>query len=163
MPDDLWFPSRESLDLIAAVFPSGPFTTNSPDSPLQLLVRDEALLDSALATVRQPYYPTVVDKAGALLRSMAKNHPFVDGNKRMAFAATLLFLWANGYVFAADEDQASDLVLEVASQQMGWEDVSARLSGFVVTAESANQSSHSDRVARQLALIPELMESLRGE
>jgi death-on-curing protein len=145
------------------VLPAGPFVGDVRDEPFQLLVRDEALLDSALATARQPYYPTVVDKAGALLRSMVKNHPFIDGNKRLGFAAMLTFLWANGYVFAANEQEAGDLVLDVASGHMSWEEVSGRLAVHAYTIEVANSFDDRKRspVAWQIAFVPEFAQAVR--
>jgi len=83
--------------------------------PADLVIRDEALLESALALSRQPYYPTTIDKAAVLMRSLVKNHPFVDGNKRMGFVTSLVFLWFNGYVFAASNDEVVEFVLRLAA------------------------------------------------
>ncbi len=60
---------------------------------------------------------TLAEKAGALLRSMVKNHPFRDGNKRMALAATEVFLLANGQLLNASQDQKVQFVLELAASQ----------------------------------------------
>lgn len=60
-------------------------------------VRDRGALESALSRPQLGYYPDIVAEAAALLESLAMNHPFVDGNKRIAFAATDVFLRINGY------------------------------------------------------------------
>jgi death on curing protein len=70
-------------------------------------VRDLGLLDSALARPRSGYYESLSLQASALLHSLCGNHAFVDGNKRMAFALTDVFLRLNGYkiVVSADEGE----------------------------------------------------------
>ncbi len=60
-------------------------------------VRDLGLLESALHRPRSGYYETLAQQAAALLQSLALNHAFVDGNKRMAFALCAVFLRLNGY------------------------------------------------------------------
>jgi death on curing protein len=83
-------------------------------------VRDVGLLESAVYRPRasvlgQDAYPDLFTKAGALLHSLARNHPLVDGNKRLAWLATYVFLAKNGVVLEADDDPAYDLVVGVAS------------------------------------------------
>jgi death on curing protein len=82
-------------------------------------VRDAGLLESALAMPRQGFGGEHVHEfpfgmAAAYLFHICGNHPFVDGNKRLALAATIVFLRMNGWNLAASEDAAYDLVLEVA-------------------------------------------------
>ncbi len=60
-------------------------------------ILDKGLLDSALARPKSGYYNSLSEQAAALLQSLALNHPFVDGNKRVAFALTAIFLRLNGY------------------------------------------------------------------
>ncbi len=65
-------------------------------------IRDLGASQSALAQPRMTYggeelYPSLAEKAGALAYSLVKNHPFVDGNKRIAHAAMEVFLVLNGY------------------------------------------------------------------
>lgn len=60
-------------------------------------VRDPGALESALFRPQTGYYEDIVAEAAALLESLAINHPFVDGNKRIAFAATDVFLRINGW------------------------------------------------------------------
>lgn len=60
-------------------------------------VRDMGLLESALLRPQTGYYDTLSLQAAALLQSLIQNHCFIDGNKRVAFAATAIFLRMNGY------------------------------------------------------------------
>lgn len=64
-------------------------------------VRDVGALESALHRPQTGYYETVVHEAAALLESLVQNHPFVDGNKRVAFAVVDVFLRINGYTITA--------------------------------------------------------------
>ena len=65
-------------------------------------VRDVGLLEAALFRPQTGYYSDIIEEAAALLESLAVNHPFVDGNKRVAFAATDTFLRINGYTINSD-------------------------------------------------------------
>lgn len=68
-------------------------------------MRDPGLLEAALFRPQTGYYPTLIDGAAALWESLSQTHPFIDGNKRTAFAATYVFLSINGIeVIATDED-----------------------------------------------------------
>jgi death-on-curing protein len=69
-------------------------------------VRDRGLLESALYRPQTGYYADLNEMAGALFESLLMNHPFVDGNKRVAFFATDVFLRLNGWRFQADPDEA---------------------------------------------------------
>jgi death-on-curing protein len=60
-------------------------------------VRDPGALESALFRPQSGYYDDITQEAAALMESLAINHPFVDGNKRIAFAAVDVFLRMNGY------------------------------------------------------------------
>jgi len=60
-------------------------------------VRDLGLLESALLRPQTGYYDTLSLQAAALLQSLIQNHSFIDGNKRVAFATTAIFLRMNGY------------------------------------------------------------------
>lgn len=60
-------------------------------------IRDPGALESALFRLQSGYHVDIVAEAAALMESLAINHPFVDGNKRIAFAATDIFLRINGY------------------------------------------------------------------
>jgi death-on-curing protein len=69
-------------------------------------VRAVGLLESAVARPRATFdgvdlYPTLCDKAAALMESLVVNHPFIEGDKRTAITAAALFLWRNGYQVTA--------------------------------------------------------------
>lgn len=83
-------------------------------------VRDIGLLGSALARPRasafgSDAYPDLHTKAAALLHSVAGNHGLVDGNERLALAATIAFLGVNGWRLTVTNDEAYDLVIAVAA------------------------------------------------
>ncbi|MDO8431538.1 MAG: type II toxin-antitoxin system death-on-curing family toxin [Candidatus Binatus sp.] len=59
-------------------------------------IRDQGLLEAALYRPQTGYYADLIEEAAALWESLAQNHPFIDGNKRTAFAATYTFLTING-------------------------------------------------------------------
>ena len=73
--------------------------------------RDPGLLEAALFRPQTGYYPSLIDEAAALWESLSQNHPFVDGNKRTAFAATYVFLLINGLRITASDEDAQDFVL----------------------------------------------------
>jgi death-on-curing protein len=86
-------------------------------------VRDYGLLESALARPQasaygEDAYPGIYEKAAALMHSLARNHALFDGNKRLAFAATIAFLGMNGIRLTLSNDQAYDLVISVATGQL---------------------------------------------
>ena len=68
-------------------------------------IRDPGLLEAALFRPQTGYYRDVIAEAAALWESLSQNHPFVDGNKRTAFAAAYTFLAINGITVTADADQ----------------------------------------------------------
>jgi death-on-curing protein len=68
-------------------------------------VRDPGALESALFRPQTGYYGDLIEEAAALWESLAQNHPFVDGNKRTAFAATYTFLAINGATLTADAEE----------------------------------------------------------
>lgn len=95
-------------------------------------VRDLGLLDSAVHRPRstafgEDAYPSLDLKAAALLHSLTKNHALVDGNKRIAWLATVVFCDLNGTEPDLAEDQAFDLVWEVAGTQMDLSEIAERL------------------------------------
>jgi death-on-curing protein len=69
-------------------------------------VRDLGLLESALYRPRTGYYADLSEMAAALFESLIMNHPFIDGNKRVAFFATDVFLRLNGYKLKVDARKA---------------------------------------------------------
>ena len=86
-------------------------------------VRDAGLLESALARPRatafgEDAYAALEQKAAALLHSLARNHGLVDGNKRLALSGTIAFLGLNGVRLRLSNDEAYDLIVEVASGRL---------------------------------------------
>ena len=75
-------------------------------------VRDLGLLESALMRPRTGYYKTLSLEAAALLQSLSQNHAFIDGNKRVAFATTAIFLRMNGYRLKVDADNGESFLIE---------------------------------------------------
>jgi death-on-curing protein len=95
-------------------------------------VRDVGLLDSALArpassAFGKDAYPTPTRKAAALLHSLVGNHALVDGNKRIGLLFTYVFLRLNGYELLLDQDEAVDLIVDVASGLDDLDEIEARL------------------------------------
>jgi death on curing protein len=92
-------------------------------------VRDASLLSSALSRPLQKHTyddsADIFDFAAAYTFGIARNHPFVDGNKRTAFAAAGVFLGLNGYDFNIPEAEAVRVILEVASGKLSEEDLAA--------------------------------------
>jgi death on curing protein len=82
-------------------------------------LRDDNLLKSALARPQQQFAyaesADIVDMAMAYTAGIVRNHPFVDGNKRTGFVVGILFLELNGYHFIAEEEDATQAVLKLAS------------------------------------------------
>lgn len=74
-------------------------------------VRDLGLLESALFRPRTGYYVDLAEMAAALFESLLINHPFIDGNKRVAFFATDVFLRMNGWKFAVDAGRANRFLM----------------------------------------------------
>ena len=86
-------------------------------------VRDAGLLEAALARPRstafgENVYPSIHAKAAALLHSIARTHPLVDGNKRLSLAATIAFLGMNGLRLTWSNDEAYALVMAVAAGEL---------------------------------------------
>ena len=75
-------------------------------------MRDPGLLESVLARPRSGYYSSLSEQAAALMQSLAGNDAFVDGNKRVAFAATAVFLRMNGYALRVDADEAERFLID---------------------------------------------------
>ena len=137
----LWYPDRFDVEIVAhglaaRLFP-GYGSPLPASSFLQIRIHDNPLLESALALPRQPYYRTIFDKAGALLRSMVKNHPFVDGNKRLGMATTSIFMLRNARVFWPPNDEMVRFALELAQSEpdMPWQEVSRWVRRHTLTRE----------------------------
>ncbi|MCC5598155.1 type II toxin-antitoxin system death-on-curing family toxin [Nostoc favosum] len=95
-------------------------------------VRDEGLLDSALAQPQATFggellHLTIHEQAAAYLYHLAMNHPFIDGNKRTAFAVMDTFITLNGYSLNLSQEQAYNLVIQVVQKEISKEELSAFL------------------------------------
>ena len=95
-------------------------------------VRDEGLLDSALAQPQATFggellHPTIGEQAAAYLYHLAMNHPFIDGNKRTAFAVMDTFITLNGYSLNLSVEEAYNLVIQVVKREISKEELSAFL------------------------------------
>jgi len=80
-------------------------------------VRDLGLLESALYRPQTGYYADLAEMAAALFESLLMNHPFVDGNKRVAFFATDVFLRLNGWKLEVDADAAHAFLIGLLDEQ----------------------------------------------
>jgi death-on-curing protein len=96
-------------------------------------VRDVGLLESAVARPQATAfgadaYPDLDGKTAALLHSLARNHALVDGNKRLALAALIAFYGVNGHRLTLTNDDAHDLVIDVATGHLdSVEEIAGRL------------------------------------
>ncbi|HET6751000.1 MAG TPA: type II toxin-antitoxin system death-on-curing family toxin [Actinomycetes bacterium] len=99
-------------------------------------VRDLGLLDSAAHRPRasafgEDAYPTLHDKAAALLEGIVRNHALVDGNKRLAWAAAVVFYDLNGFTLdPPSDDQAVELVVAAAAGELELAVLGRRLAGW---------------------------------
>ena len=94
-------------------------------------LRDEGLLQSALARPRQHHAyaarPDMIEMAALYTAGIVRNHPFVDGNKRVGFVVGVLFLELNGFRFIASEEDAAQAVLDLAARTLDQEAFTAWL------------------------------------
>ena len=70
-------------------------------------IRDRKSLESAVMRPQSGYYKNIIEEASALMESLAMNHCFVDGNKRIAFFATDIFLRMNGYSISCESEEGN--------------------------------------------------------
>ena len=91
-------------------------------------IRDEGMLDSSIKLPLQTFddrelFPSIIDKATRLAYGLIKNHPFVDGNKRIATHAMLIFLSLNGIKLSYEDEEFIDIILKVASSHSNESDL----------------------------------------
>lgn len=99
------------------------------------LLRDFGLLESAVLRPQQTVfgedaYPDLHLKAAALFHSLARNHPFLDGNKRTALVATVVFYGLNEWRVVAQQDEVVALTVDVAEGQLDVPAIAGVLKGF---------------------------------
>jgi death-on-curing protein len=98
-------------------------------------VREMGLLESAVDMPKASFgdqflHETIFDKAAAYLFHIAKNHAFVDGNKRTAYVAMQTFLRMNGYRLVADEHEREQLAVDTATSQLDKKQIAALLDSW---------------------------------
>ncbi|MFN7117011.1 MAG: type II toxin-antitoxin system death-on-curing family toxin [Saprospiraceae bacterium] len=91
-------------------------------------IRDENLLEAALARPfggfgDTEFYPSPSEKAAAILESIVKNHPFLDGNKRTGYTLMRIFLIRNNLDIRSTQDERYDFVIQVASGMLNFEQI----------------------------------------
>jgi death-on-curing protein len=79
-------------------------------------IRDAGALESALPRPQTGYYDTIIHEAAALLESLVQSHPFIDGNKRTAFAVVDVFLRINGHTITAGYEAVYDKFIRLLEQ-----------------------------------------------
>ena len=95
-------------------------------------VRDMGLLESALVRPQTGYYDTLSMQAAALFQSLCQNHCFVDGNKRVAFASTAIFLRMNGYRLSVNPDDGESFIIDqVIQNRITIENIATWLEGHM--------------------------------
>ena len=75
-------------------------------------IRDDNLLDSSVMRPQSGYYKNIFEEASALMESLAINHSFIDGNKRISFFATDVFLRMNGYFIDCETENAHQFYIK---------------------------------------------------
>ena len=107
-------------------------------------------LESALTAPRQTWggvylSRTVFDKTAVLFRSIVKNHPLVDGNKRLGLTCAVIFLLANGYIFWMPRPEAVALAVDVAEGSLDTAEIARRLRRGAVKISRLQSASPAER------------------
>lgn len=102
-------------------------------------IRDEGLLESALAQPKMTFdgqllHSSIHKQAAAYLYHLAMDHPFIDGNKRTAFATMVSFLRLNGYALTLSKEEAYKLVMRVVQREIDKAQLSEQLEKVVIQA-----------------------------
>ena len=104
----------------------------------EVLIRDIGLLESACARPQTTIfgdlaYPTLIEQAAALVHSLARNHPLIDGNKRLAWSGMKVFLSLNSTHLSYTVDDAEQFVLMIARGEMEVPEIAAWLDAHVIS------------------------------
>lgn len=123
-----WLTLEEIFEIHAATIQS---SGGSPG------VRDRGALESALIQPLQTFggadlYPTLIDWAASLGFFLIRNHPFIDGNKRVGHAALDITLQLNGFEILADEDEQESVILALAAGNLTIQDFTAWVHNVIV-------------------------------
>ncbi|WP_134663745.1 MULTISPECIES: type II toxin-antitoxin system death-on-curing family toxin [unclassified Amycolatopsis] len=107
-------------------------------------VRDLGLLDAAAhrpqsSLMGQDAYPDLHEKAAVLLESIVRNHPLIDGNKRLGWMSMYVFYGLNGFDLDAPEDEAYDLVIATATGTLPYQSVAERLAEWARALDTADR------------------------
>ncbi|WP_288543673.1 type II toxin-antitoxin system death-on-curing family toxin [uncultured Clostridium sp.] len=91
-------------------------------------IRDEGMLESALSNPFQSFgdvelYPSIQAKAAQLCFGIVKNHPMIDGNKRLGTHVMLVFMALNGYELSYTQQELSSTILDLAAGKIGYETI----------------------------------------
>jgi death-on-curing protein len=118
-------------------------------------VRDLQLLDAAVSrpsssAFGQDAYPTLNEKVAALMHSVARNHPFADGNKRTATVSGLMMFLVNGQRVVWDQEEALTMILRLAEGTSKLEEIAA---WFPLTAVPPSLEADADTDKRLIADI----------
>jgi death on curing protein len=119
-----YLPVEDLLEIAAAILPT-------------VSIRDAGLLASAAARPQttllgRDAYPSFAEKAAALMHSLARNHPLLDGNKRLAWAATRIFCLLNGRDLVFTVDDAEALVVATAAGELELPQLAAHLEAKLI-------------------------------
>ena len=159
--DGVWFPDVDFIEAITTqmvpiLFPS---YDDGVGPDFQYLGGDHGrgLLESALAQPRQGFggvylYPSLPDKAAALIWSITKNHPFNDGNKRAALTTAYTFLAFNGHFLLASQSEAVAMCLDVAASKPGvdQEYISDWISDRIISLDEFTETGEPEKLVRYL-------------
>lgn len=123
----------------------------------ELQIRDRERLEAAVArpassAFGEDAYKSLQEKVSAMMHSVARNHPFTDGNKRTATIATIFMLNVNGYDVDWDASEALEVILNIAEGKIDMPDFAAWLP---IRAGQANPDPDTDR---DMALIDTLID-----
>jgi death-on-curing protein len=118
------------LTVSELIFINGRVVRNDKIATGKQKVRDIDLLQAAAArpstsAFGQDAYPALADKVAALFHSLARNHPFADGNKRTATVAAIFMFQINGRCIAWDAQEALAMILDVAEGRQDWDALAA--------------------------------------
>lgn len=99
-------------------------------------IRSMELLESAIYRPYQTFdgeelYPSPIEKAGAVVESIVKNHPFLDGNKRTGYVLMRLILMQNGKDIFATEEEKYQFIIQIASGKLDFEEIKAWISSNI--------------------------------
>lgn len=100
-------------------------------------IRDEGLLDSAVLSPLQSFdgedlYPGLIDKASRLAFGLIRNHPFIDGNKRVGAHAMLLLLYLNDMEMTYEDEDLIQMILRIAAGEAEEEELHDWITGHII-------------------------------